>query len=305
MLPNFLVIGAGKSGTTSLYYYLGQHPEVYMSPVKEPLFFAAEGGRISYLGPDGQMMSRPANRGAVTSLEEYEGLFAGVRGEKAVGEASPQYLYSPEAPERIKRRVPGARLLAVLRNPVERAYSAFLHRTRLGREPLADFPAAIAEEENRMREGWGLSFHYKHKGFYHAQLSRYVELFGREQLRVYLYEDLKADPVGVSQDVFRFLGVDDAFVPDASVSYNTAGVPKNGAVSALVKRAGPAVFFLRNRVPVGISRRFRGLVFTGPPPLPPEAREELIGVYREDILRLQEMIGRDLSGWLQGARDAA
>jgi len=299
MLPNFLVIGAGKSGTTSLYHYLKQHPEVFMSPVKEPLFFAAEGGRIRYLGPDGRMMSRPTNPGAVTSLKEYEGLFAGARGEKAVGEASPQYLYTPEAPGRIRRRVPEARLVAVLRNPAERAYSAFLHRTRLGREPLADFSEALRAEESRMREGWGLSYHYKSKGFYHAQLSRYLKLFGREQLRVYLYDDLKADPVGVSQDVFRFLGVDDAFVPDASLSYNTAGVPKNKAVSAVVKGAGPAVFFLRGRLPFGISRRLRGLVFAKPPPLPPEARRELIETYREDILRLQEAIGRDLSGWLK------
>src|SRR5215210_1748036 len=156
MLPNFLVIGAGKSGTTSLYHYLRQHPDVYMSPVKEPLFFAAEGGRIRFPGPDGRMISRAANPGAVTRMKDYRALFAGVSGKKAVGEASPQYLYTPEAPLRIKHYVPEAKLIAVLRNPVERAYSAFLHRTRLGREPLADFSEALRQEDSRMREGWGL-----------------------------------------------------------------------------------------------------------------------------------------------------
>lgn len=307
MLPNFLVIGAGKSGTTSLYHYLRQHPDVYMSPVKEPLFFAAEGGKISYPGPDGRTMSRATNPGAVTNIEDYRALFADVSGEKAVGEASPQYLYAPEAPGRIKRYVPEAKLVAVLRNPVERAYSAFLHRTRLGREPLADFSEALREEENRMREGWGLSFHYRNKGFYYAQLSRYFDTFGPDRVRVHLYEDLKADPVGVSQDIFRFLGVNDAFVPDASVSYNTAGAPKSGIVSALVKRMGPAIF-LRRRLPLGIRRRLplaraggrlKGLAFVEPPPLPPEAREELISEYRKDISKLQGLIGRDLSGWLR------
>jgi hypothetical protein len=306
-LPNFLVIGAGKSGTTSLYHYLRQHPDVFMSPVKEPNFFAAEGGKISYTGPNGETMSRPANPGAVTDMEDYRALFAGVSGEKAVGEATPQYLYAPEAPARIKRYVPDAKLVAVLRNPVERAYSAFLHRTRLGREPLTDFSEALREEEKRMREGWGLSFHYKNKGFYYAQLSRYIDLFGPERIRVYLYEDLKADPAGVSQDIFRFLEVDDAFVPDASVSYNTAGVPKSGIVSALVKRAGPAIF-LRKRLPLrirrrlpqmGVGGRLKGLAFAQPPPLPAEAREELIREYREDVLKLQVLIGRDLSGWLR------
>ena len=159
-----------------------------------------------------------------------------------------------------------------------------------------------------MREGWGLGFLYKNKGFYYAQLSRYIDLFGPERIRAYLCEDLKADPAGVSQDIFRFLGVvDDAFVPDASVSYNPAGVPRGALVSALVKRAGPAIF-LRKRLPLGIRRRLpqmgiggrlKGLAFAEPPPLPPEAREELIGQHREDVSKLRGLIGRDLSGWLR------
>ena len=300
-MPNFLIIGAGKSGTTSLYHYLGQHPQVYVSPVKEPKFFALEGEKPDFRGPgdDQEMMNRVANNRAVTSIKEYQDLFRGVRGEKAVGEASPIYLYSPEAPDRIKRHVPQAKLIAVLRDPAERAYSAFLHQVRNGWEPLTHFSEALRDEERRMQDNWHHLFHYKHRGFYHAQLSRYYERFGPEQIRVYLYEDLKADAAGVMRDLYGFLGVDEGFAPDTSLKYNRAGVPRNGAARALVRNLNSLTPFLKGALPFGVRQRIKGGLFAEPPPLAAEVRRGLIEEYREDVLRLQGLIGRDLSGWLE------
>lgn len=296
--PNFLVIGAEKSGTSSLYRYLEQHPQVSTGSIKEPLFFAAEGGQLSYPGPDGQTMYRAASSRTVTNIEDYEALFEDAPTGSAVGEASPMYLYSPEAPARIRHHLPDARLIAVLRQPVDRAYSAFLHRVRTGTEPLTDFRAAFEDEERRLREGWGLGLHYRSRGFYHAQLSRYYELFDRDRIRVYLYEEFDADPVGVARDIFRFLGLDDAFEPDVSVRYNPAGVPRNRVVAALVRGAKPVGILLKRRLPFEVRKRFRDRLYAKPPMLSAELRRELTGVYREDVVRLQGLIGRDLSAWL-------
>src|ERR687883_42510 len=158
-MPNFFVVGAQKAGTTSLYYYLKQHPEVYMSPVKEPHFF--EGMQSEFYRPGRKVMP-------VTCLGDYQALFQGVSNEKAIGEASASCLYSPKAPALLKGAIPNAKLIAVLRNPVDRAYSNFLHCIRVNREPLPSFAGALQAEEGRIRNNWGPLWHYKQKGFYYA-----------------------------------------------------------------------------------------------------------------------------------------
>lgn len=300
-LPNFLIIGAQKSGTTSLYHYLEQHPEIYMSPAKEVHFFDNEGGKPDFGGPPGRRPMFPNP----TSIQEYRAMFAGAKNEKAIGEATPSYMYVPEVPERIKHHMPEARLIAVLRDPAERAYSAFLHTRRSGREPLDDFESALRAEEVRIQENWHHLYHYKARGLYHEQLLRYHETFGRDNVRTYLYEDLVKDPAAIVQDICRFLGVVDSFVPDVSVRYNASGVPKNRFVSALIKKSGAAVPALKRVVPFGVRQKMKGQVFAKPPPFPEETRGEQVEYYREDVLRLQDLIGRDLSGWLAPGRDAA
>ncbi len=298
-MPNFLIIGNGKSGTTSLYHYLKQHPEVYMSPIKEPHFFSFEGeSPTSFSGPgDEEFMSRK-----VTDLEEYRRLFAGASDEKAIGEASQTYLGNPKAPDRIRHYIPEAKLIAILRNPVDRAYSAYLHLVRNGQEWL-DFARALREEEARIKANWNDIWHYKRGGFYHAQLTRYYDLFDQDQIRVYLYEDLKEDPVGTMQSIFRFLGVDDAFVPDTSVRYNVSGIPKSRALKTFVEKPNPLKTAIKPLFTEGLRRRIaenlrhRNLAI--PPPMPEDVRKELPEAYREDILKLQDLIGRDLSGWLR------
>jgi Sulfotransferase family len=170
-MPNFLIIGAAKSGTTSLYHYLNQHPQIYMSPEKEPEFFALEGRKLDFDGPDGkEVINRRIQRNRPTNIEEYRALFEGVSGETAIGEASPWYLYSVQAPSRISYYIPGVKLIAVLRNPVERAYSLFLYLRLRGQEPLSDFSQALQAEEVRKRDNWEWWWYYKDVGFYHAQL---------------------------------------------------------------------------------------------------------------------------------------
>jgi hypothetical protein len=297
-MPNFFIIGAQKAGTTSLYYYLKQHPQVYMSPRKEPHFF--EGMHSEFYRPGRTIPP-------VTNLEDYQALFEGVSDEKAIGEASASYLYSPRAPALIRRSIPHAKLIAVLRNPADRAYSNFVHCVQVGREPLGSFVEALQAEKRRIRENWGPLWHYKQKGFYYAQVKRYFDTFGQDQVKIHLYDDLKGSPFSTLRDIFRFLDVDETFAPDLSIEHNTAGVPKNKSIYAMAKRLAsrnPAlkVALLERFLPAGPRRYVKNKIFVKPPPLPAEVRRQLIDSYREDILQLQELIGQDLSPWLNDDR---
>lgn len=298
-MPNFLIIGAAKSGTTSLYSYLIQHPQVYASPLKEPRFFALEGEELDFRGP-GDLR---ALRSSVTDLGAYRALFDGVTEERAIGEASPVYLMSEKAPRRIAHYIPDAKLIAVLRDPAQRAYSGYLHLVRDGYEPLDDFSQALREEETRIERNYAPHWHYKEAGFYHAHLSRYLEHFDERQLRVYFYEDLMNDPAGVLRDVFGFLGVDEDFLPDMSFRHNPSGVPRNKTLNAFLMRSNPIKTLIKPLVPSGIRERAVSNVRTRnlrrPPRLCPDVRRRLIEVYREDTLKLQGLVGRDLSGWLE------
>ncbi|QIN84371.1 sulfotransferase [Rubrobacter tropicus] len=313
-MPNFFMVGAQKAGTTSLYHYLNQHPQVYMSPVKEPFFFNHE------INADHEIVERefggPARRRAsrFTNLDEYRALFENVTGESAVGEASTLYMYAPGTAGRIKKYASQARVIALLRNPADRAYSSFLHARRLGVEPLAHFSEALRSEEERRRQSWRYVFHYRNLGFYHAQLEPYYELFGQEKVGIFLYEDLRDDPTGVARGVFRLLGVDDGFVPDTSRKHNPSGVPKSRAARAAVKAMDAVAaaflesFSANSRLyPFAsrVRRRAQGLMLAKPEAMDPEIRAELLDGYEEDILKLEELTGRDLSVWLHGRKKPA
>ena len=289
-MPNFLIIGAMKSGTTALYYYLEQHPEIYMSPVKEPNFFSS------------QEQDNAAD--AVTNIGTYRQLFRGASGKKAIGEASHSYLYEPGAAAEIRHYVPEAKLIAILRNPIDRAYSHFLHMVRTGTEPLDDFVQALREEEVGIHKE-RTSQDYIGRGLYYDQLKTYFGIFPREQVKIYLYEDLSGAAISTVQDAFRFLKVDGSFVPDVSLRRNVSGHPKfktlDGLLRSQSRLKNAAKMYLPARLRWRLSKAFDDLKtrnLVEPPPLQSEVRRQLISVYREDILKLQDLIRRDLSWWL-------
>jgi len=296
-MPNFAVIGAAKSGTTAFYEYLKQHPDIYMSHIKEPRFFALEEKGARFCGPG----DAEINSMSVTDLEAYRDLFNGVKHEKAIGEASNINLQDPGAPHRIRHYIPNAKLIAILRNPVEQVYSSFLRLVRDGHEPLTDFAEALKEEKSRIENNWSQTWHYKARAFYYAQLKRYFDLFDRKQLKIYLYEDFCRDPVGVMQETYRFLEVDDTFVPETSLKYNTSGFPRSRRLNAYLTKPDPFKQFLERIIPEPLRRYIRiNLINRNlvKPPLSPELRKQLTEDFREDILKLQDLIQRDLSGWL-------
>jgi hypothetical protein len=290
-LPTFVVIGTAKGGTTSLYWYLAEHPEVFMSPVKETNFFAWNldpDGRLLYGDPD-------VHRFPVKTLEEYEALFAGAGKAKAVGEASPLYLESPQAAARIRAQLPEARIVCTLRHPVDRAYSDYLmYIRRRGRpfDPVRDLSpgAAWASPDSRWMQ----------VSRYYAQLARYYEVFPRERIHVLLFDDIRRSTVDATQEVYRFLGVDPDFVPDTETLHAAGGVPASQLLEGLLTRSALSTT-LRRWVPVGAAkwvRRLRARTLKKAPTLPPALRQELTSHFHADIENTSKLIGRSLEHWL-------
>jgi len=298
-MPNFLVIGAAKAGTSALYHYLRQHPEIYMTARKETHFFGYEGIDSHTNGPGDSVVN------AISNLEDYQALFDGVTHEVAIGEASPTYLYLPRASGRIKYYLPDVKLIALLRHPADRAYSAYMHLVRDGREPIKDFAKAIAEEEKRIRDNWGPLWHYTKGGFYYEQLARYYDLFDCSQIRVYLYDEFNRQPETLLTDVYHFLGVqDDGWLPDLAVRPNVSGVPRSRRFQRLLYRVlvepNPLKSISQKIIPFRVRWRTTTAVRQWNlirPALSPDLRRELTALYLDDIVKLQELIKRDLSQW--------
>lgn len=215
-MPTFMIIGAAKCGTTSIFSYLAQHPDVYGAPGKEPNYFALTGRSLPLPGPGSEAyrMHR-LYQTTVTDWDAYRRLFDGSERHRAAGEASVRYLFCPGAPARIREALPQTRLIAILRDPAARIFSHYNMNVQLGLEPLS-IHAALEAEARRTAEGWGWDWRYVAVSRYAEQLDRYYALFPREQIAVFFYEDFTRRPHETLAAMFRHIGVRDDFAPDMS-----------------------------------------------------------------------------------------
>jgi hypothetical protein len=313
MLPNFFIVGAMKAGTTSLYNYLDQHPQVYMSPLKEPCYFSSE-TRPENMGPEFQ---EPAHRGIldtreyirgpmtekrlaglVVEWEDYVGLFRHVKQETAIGEASIRYLWSKMAPENIRSRIPTAKIIIVLRDPADRAFSEYHYAVTNGVVPWS-FGEHIDRALHLKSDKLGLLYPFLEYGLYYEQVKRYLNLFPRDNVRVYLYEDYTAQFPRLWRDVLGFLQVDASFSPDTTVKHMEPRVPRLVAASHVLKKYGiwPR---LTKLTPRAIRPALRSMAFRRRNSLVMNSndRQRLIAYYQEDVRKLSALMNRDLSAWL-------
>lgn len=291
-LPNFVIIGAAKAGTTALYWYLAEHPEIFMSPMKETNFLAygRDGkGNLMYGDPE-------LHRFRVTTLDAYEALFEEAGNVKAVGEASPIYLECPQTPERIKTLLPGAQIVCGLRDPVDRAYSDYQMYLR-NRGKRLDPERDLVPDASWAQPG----SHWMKIGRYHEMLSRYFDVIPREQVYLYLFRDLKTDSQDVIQNVYRFLGVDETYVPDLDTPHNVGGMPAVAGVERVLtsKRLRALAEPMIPRFVADFARRVRTANLEKAPPLPPAMRRRMIEYFEDDIVQAQSLLGLDLSNWLE------
>lgn len=288
-LPNFLIIGEIKAGTTSLYKYCAEHPDIYMPSSKEPRFFSYEPTNSKHFA--GKSMR-------ATTMEEYERLFDGVADETAIGEASPQYIHSLNAARRIHEHLPNAKLIACIRNPVDRIYSEYLMlaRARTKTRPFIDmFNDSVRSQ----------SWIFK-SSFPFQNLSRFYDLFDSSQLKIILFDDLKSNSTTVMKGVYQFLGVDASFIPDTSEIYNKGGVPKNAVLNNILLhikkktrgQRGAAIKAILPQPIISYVRKLNQRNMQKAPSLTPQERQEVAAYYQDDIVKLQKLLGRDLSAWL-------
>ena len=300
-LPDFLVIGAARCGTTSLHYYLDQHPEICMSSVKEPNHFIFDHGdraAVPLIHDDARLIAK-----SVPERTRYERLFTPKPGERVLGEASPLYLYVRETPALADAALPEGRFIASVRHPAERAWSHFLHVYRGdpdGAEP--EFRRAVEAEVGEGYTLYRTGTHFLRLGRYAEQLRRWHDVVGPERVHVVVYDDLEADTPAVLRDLAAFVGVDPSFPFDTSVQYNPSGVTKNRALRSLRAGASKVQPWVKSVLPpkaVAVLGKARARVerptgTTGPGP---ELRAVLADYYADDLAELESMLGRDLSAW--------
>jgi len=298
MLPNFLVIGCAKAGTTSLHAYLDQHPDVFMSRLKEPGYFV-------FAGTDGRCPAISDHR-FVTEQKDYERLFASASRESVIGESSTFYLdyASPDVVSRIRGLLTSARILTVLRHPVDRSYSWFTMHLSADRVEAGTFRDRFLEDLETFHE-----FRVPGRGPPHVALSianrlaLFHDRFPAERVEVKLFEDFREDPARFVAEIYRFLGVDPAFRPDTSDRRNTGGVFRSRLAAGVFNRPNPIRWIARRLLPPSLRiagrQRVREKLVTRAPKLDPDLRAELtsLDVIQREIDDLQALTGHDLSAW--------
>jgi hypothetical protein len=313
-LPNFFLAGAPKTGTTSLYHYLRQHPDIYLTAVKEPCFFATEMrpdnfsrqfavsmrqsslNLLKYL--DGPMSGHNPG-GIITDWNRYLELFKNVTTETAIGEASACYLWSAKAPANIHAQIPNAKIVVILRDPVERAFSQYLQYAA-GGLLTRGFRQHVDLCLRNNAPIFGLLSPFLEYGLYYEQVKRYLDLFSPPQVRIYLYEEAWRNPQQLLRDLFCFLGVDVQVEVDTSVRSLQRRAPKWTSMQYLLRKSGllPVV---KRLLPASFQEHLRAALFRQKSSLQldPKDRQYVIEYYRDDIQNLSNLLGRDLGAWLK------
>lgn len=270
MLPTFLVIGAMKAGTTSLWGYLASHPDVFMAPQKELNFFSGQWSR---------------------GLAWYESQFDGAEGAKAIGEVSPSYamVHFFPVPERIAGVIPGAKLIYVLRNPIERMVSAYLHWVAEGRE---ERPIDRAFEED---------LNYLHMSRYAYQLERFLEHFPRERVQLVISERLRDERAAVLDEIFRFIGVDPARMAGEAGEERHLTADKRVRTPEAERRRSKPLYRALARVAPEPLKRLHHRLTTRPVAdygaLSPELERRIREALAPDVARLREFLPPEFDGW--------
>jgi hypothetical protein len=302
VLPNFLIAGVAKSGTSSLHLYLREHPDVFLPQQKELHYFTRDVLRALTDGPgDGRAVEAIPH-----DLAEYSEHFRDVAGESAVGETSPSYFSLPFCIDEIKATlVPELKVIVLLRNPFQRAYSNYLHLKRDGKETLPFYDALKAEAERR-ESGWSPFWWYKANSLYSDKLSAFVEAFGQDAVKVVLLDELSRHRLATLKTIFEFLGVDPHFVP-ANVGnvFNRGGTYRFRPAGVALTWRGRTIRKYVPRALVEPAKRVRRTLLAwntkSAPPMDSQSLNYLRPDLVADLARLQEEFGLEVGAWIRSA----
>ncbi|MEO5673218.1 MAG: sulfotransferase [Chitinophagales bacterium] len=302
LFPNLFIVGAAKSGTTALHYALDQHPQVYMSKKKEPGYFVWPEEELQFIN-NGKLITQP--RFLVNHLDDYLKLFEVGTEKKIRGESSTTYLFFyDKAIANIRRIHPHpeqVKIVIVLRNPVDRAFSQYMHKLRDGAESLS-FEEALEKADWRRENNWHFDYQYLHRGMYYEQVKGYMDNF--PSVKIYLSDDLRKDSSGVVNSLEDFLEID-RMPLDFGDALNVSGEPKVEALNKFLKKKNPLKSFLGKLLPQELRRKARLKVQSTvykynleKKEMSSETREQLGKIFHDDVLKLQDLIDRDLSAWM-------
>jgi hypothetical protein len=302
-LPDFLVIGAPKAGSTALHDALAAHPQLYASPVKEPKFFLTDGTRpprAQHRGPGDAHSSREW----IWRAADYERLFRSAPEGTLGFESTPFYLWSRDSHRRIAAALPQAKLIAVVRDAVDRAFSNWTHLRADGLEPEADFRRACQLEPERAAAGWAPFWRYLELGRYGEQLQHLFRYVPPSRVKVVRYRRLIDEPRETLDDICVFLGVDTgvlAGLPDSNLGRWSHDTPTNSVLRRAVRAGAAAGSLVPPRVWRAAERPLRTALQRGGatrPRLDPAVRAGLVGGFADDIALLSRLTGADYSDWL-------
>ena len=284
-----------KAATTSLYTYLKQHPDIFMPKVKETKFF-------NNFRKDKNFKLQGKGLKKISTFKQYHSLFKEVKNETAIGEASPSYIFDENCAKLISQHLPETRIIAILRQPVSRAYSNFLHAKRADSEPERSFVEAFEADNKRIVDNNNPAHYYKAKGCYYNQLKRYYNLFDKKQIKIILFEDIINNPTQTTQGIYNFLGVANSIVPDTSRKTNVSGKPKGILGWMLMKLRHYNLLpniQLSKYLPQFVMRLLFNAVYEKPERLDEQLKKDLTTKhFKSDILKLEKLIEKDLSHWL-------
>lgn len=291
-LPNFLIVGVARCGTTSLFHYMDQHPQIGFSKIKEPKFFSSQVIQFPQTG----IGDHTVDEKMVTNWESYQNLFSGIDN-LVKGEASSDYFYYHEkVTSLIKENLGDIPIIISIRNPYERSFSAYNNLIRDGRETLS-FIDALHAEKDRIKDGWDWMWHYSKGSLYADGISNYYKHFSK--VKVILFDDLE-NPIQVLNELIDFLGLDQFSEFDTNTKYSPSGKPRNFLIKLISSRNIGFVNFLRRKSLELIPRRVLEDISKGffkKDTLPSEVIDLLSPKFEPDIKQVETLIGRDLSGW--------
>ena len=288
MKVDFFIVGAPKAGTTSLYHYLSEHPQVEMSSQKEPDYFSDKAIHE-------QGMYYAKNR--VNTLDKYESLF--VQKESVVyGEASVSYLFYENVAEDIKKYNPNAKIIIMLRNPIERAFSHYLMDYRLGL--ISDSFENVLAKISKHKNAHLFYQQYIEVSKYSKQIQRYLDFFEKDSILFIDYEDFKINVSKTVDQVYNFLHISTEFAADINTKHNTFTMPKNKVIRLIY-----SFVFLRKILtflfPIYLVKNIRVLLFKSDkkPELLKETRSLLSIIFNDDIKKMEEVLAKNYSKWIK------
>lgn len=299
--PDALIVGAPKAGTSALHAALASHPQVYASPVKEPKYYlCGDAPPPAYCGPG----DAHSQREWIWRRHEYEALFAAAPADAVRLESTPFYLYVPDARRRLAEDLPDARFLVVIRDPVDRAYSNWMHLWVDGLEPESDFATAWRAEDRRVDAGWAPFWHYRRLGAYGEQLADLISRVGRERVLAMRYREVVSAPIETLNRVADFLGIERDQVSLIPADNSRPFVPNGWRTTVLSRlvRAGAAAGSL---APPQVWRQASRPLTTAlqhggrdqRPRLDPAVRAELVADCLADITLLEDVLEQSFDDW--------